>query len=488
MMDIRTFIDTVKLLPVDQAVLVRGNHGIGKSQLVAQLGEYFKLKVIDIRLSQREAGDVIGLPKLDDGVTRFCPPEWVRDCCENPRVLFLDELNRATPEVQQAMFELVLDRRMAGNTLHPETRVYSAINLASTYQVNEMDVALLDRFFVVDLEPTLEETLAHYKNIGVNESIISYLREKSSRLDPSPKVDPSKRQPSRRSWDRFDSSVRKAGLYDIDLTEDKAAQGRVYSMAAGYLGVEIASNFTSFLVSNSTTIKVDDLLNSSWKKVEPRVKKASIDQLNDLIDRVITHGTSTVWTPTQVNNIGDFAESLPAELRVSFVLGIMQPSFNRTEQGSANIKSCKRVAMAVVEAFNSKQIDEEKIKSFAEARAAKAKQAEADAQTKLPETTASNSDSKLLSPEDCYFSIGTNQHNETLVALTSIDHFEKEQTVDDNLTRNMIAANSIPDHFSFYANGYMELNDGVEMTLEQARTAMLSAGFVESKELGQVAF
>ena len=43
-------------------VLLRGRHGIGKSQVVFQLGEQLDLPVIDRRASQMTEGDLLGLP------------------------------------------------------------------------------------------------------------------------------------------------------------------------------------------------------------------------------------------------------------------------------------------------------------------------------------------------------------------------------------------------------------------------------------------
>ena len=79
-------------------------------------------------------------------------------------ILFLDEINRASVEVQQCAFQIVLDRELNGMKLHPETRLYSAINEGTHYQVNEMGPALTRRFWVVDLEPTTEDWLEWAEN------------------------------------------------------------------------------------------------------------------------------------------------------------------------------------------------------------------------------------------------------------------------------------------------------------------------------------
>ena len=122
-MDIKTFNSIAPRLPAAIAVLMQGPTGVGKSHLVYAIGEELDLTVVDRRLSQMGEGDMVGLPELVDGTTRFCPPDWYADACANARILFLDELNRATPEVMQAAFQIVLDRELNGHKLHPDSLV-----------------------------------------------------------------------------------------------------------------------------------------------------------------------------------------------------------------------------------------------------------------------------------------------------------------------------------------------------------------------------
>ena len=74
-------------------------------------------------------------------------------------------MNRSLPGVQQSFFQLILDRELGndkdGNPyrLHPETRVFAAVNHGAEYDVNDMDPALLRRFWTVDLEPTVDNWL-----------------------------------------------------------------------------------------------------------------------------------------------------------------------------------------------------------------------------------------------------------------------------------------------------------------------------------------
>ena len=61
-MNFETFLTCAKTLPANYSLMIRGDHGIGKSECVFQLGTHFNLKVIDKRLSQMGEGDMSAAP------------------------------------------------------------------------------------------------------------------------------------------------------------------------------------------------------------------------------------------------------------------------------------------------------------------------------------------------------------------------------------------------------------------------------------------
>ena len=112
------------------------------------------LPVVERRASQMTEGDLVGLPVIDGECTRFNPPDWFKQACNEPVALFLDEVDRATIEVRQGIFELTDSRKLNGFALHPETLIFAAVNggeHGEQYQVGEMDPAELDRWTVFAL-------------------------------------------------------------------------------------------------------------------------------------------------------------------------------------------------------------------------------------------------------------------------------------------------------------------------------------------------
>jgi len=254
--DFKTF---VSLAPAVSAaklpVLLRGRHGIGKSQVVYQLAAQLGLPVIERRASQMTEGDLVGLPSIDGNRTTFNPPDWFKEACEEPSVLFLDEVDRATLEVRQGIFELTDSRKLNGHYLHEDTIVFAAINggeHGEQYQVNEMDPAELDRWSVWDIDPTVEDWLSWGKE-NVDSLVWDFINQNRSHLEHKGDIEPNKRYPSRRSWKRLNDVLDGAGLL-------KEASPAMFTLAQSFVGFEAAVSLNDFAQNYERIVTVEQLL------------------------------------------------------------------------------------------------------------------------------------------------------------------------------------------------------------------------------------
>ena len=348
-MEIKTFINVASNLPSGQSVLIRGPHGIGKSALVTQIAAKTVLSdgtvglpLIDRRLAQMTEGDIIGLPEMKDGVTRFCPVDWLLRACREPVTLFLDELNRATVEVQQCAFQLVLDRELNGHKLHPETRVFCAINASPEYQVNEMDPALLDRFWVVDLEPSVEDWIAWAQENDVDDVVIDFIRHYPAHLRHAGTIEPGKVYPTPRSYEKFNSALSNVNWIPEELAGKDIPDG-FYALSTGFLGVEASIAFRDFVKNYEAQISAEDILDA-WKENKGRVKKLNADKHNAIIEKIVDHCKDNAWTVDQAKNACDFARTLSGEIVVSFFNSVMETN------NVPNIRAVhKFIGMLVVE-------------------------------------------------------------------------------------------------------------------------------------------
>lgn len=254
--DFKTFLNVVPhVAEAKYPVLMRGRHGIGKSQVVYQLAQALNLPVVERRASQMTEGDLIGLPSVTGNATSWNPPNWFKFACQNPCVLFFDEVDRATLEVRQGLFELTDSRKLNGHKLHEDVLIFAAVNggeHGANYQVSDMDPAELDRYTVFDLEPTVEDWLTWAKN-KVSPVVWDFINQNRNHLEHSGDIEPNKVYPSRRSWERFNKTVDNAGLLD-------EASPTLYQLANAFVGMEAGVAFNDFVLNYDRQVTVEDVL------------------------------------------------------------------------------------------------------------------------------------------------------------------------------------------------------------------------------------
>jgi hypothetical protein len=313
-MDFKTFGSVVKAITdARYPVMIRGRHGVGKSETVYQFAAAAGLPVVERRASQMTEGDLVGLPVIDGDRTAWNPPDWYKEACSKPVVLFMDELDRATQEVRQGFFQLADSRTINGHRLHPDTLIFAAVNggvHGAQYAVNDMDPAELDRWTVFDLEPSEEDFLS-YANGKINPVMWDFLNQNRMHLEHKGEFEPGKVYPSRRSWERFSRTV------DALLTGEafKTNAHKVYTIGQGFVGFEAAVAMKDFIDKYERQVTVEDILTG-------KLEKTKGFKLNDhiaLVDKVIgAKVLTTNLTAGQQENVARFFFALPSEAAMKF--------------------------------------------------------------------------------------------------------------------------------------------------------------------------
>ena len=323
-MDIATFKIVAPALPSHIAVLMRGPTGVGKSHLARQIADAHGLPFIDVRGSTMSEGDVGGYPDIEgmkeSGVMTFCMPAWFIRACNEPVVLMLDELNRSLPGVQQSFFQLVLDRELGNDKngvpyrLHPETRVIAAVNHGSEYDVNEMDPALLRRFWVADVDPSVNDWIVWANDNDIDEVLVDFIRQNPAhlRVDPG-SVEPGTVCPNPASWHRVNEALVHMNMAPSECAGKSAPEG-MYALLLGMVGTEAAIACTAFVKEYETQITAEDILAGKLKSAQ--VSSVSNSQLNGVIDKLGAHAADSDWTLKQCRNVDGFARAISGEMMV----------------------------------------------------------------------------------------------------------------------------------------------------------------------------
>lgn len=189
-----------------------GKHGIGKSSVIAQYAKENGYSFHPFFLGQMsDTGDLLGLPEFDrDSNGKAISTSFVHPAKlpKKPRsILFFDELNRASKDLLQAIFQLALEGSFHDYTLPQDSAIIMAMNPATNdYSVLDFaDKAFADRFVHINLDPTHEEFHTYMTSRYGNSRISEFLRQQTKLLEETDlqAVSLDFVKPSRRSWDRL---------------------------------------------------------------------------------------------------------------------------------------------------------------------------------------------------------------------------------------------------------------------------------------------
>lgn len=246
---------------VVRPVFVWGAPGIGKSALVRQFAESLGLECVSLLGTQLAPEDLIGVPQIADGRSRFCPPETIAR--DEPYCLFLDELNASAPDVQKAFYSLILDRRIGSYELPAGSVVIGAGNRgADNALARPMSSALVNRLVHVHLRASATDWLAWAGGHGVHPWVLDYITLRPDHLwSAPPKTEEAFSTP--RSWHMLSDTLHS---YGAALRETAAGDAAVGLLAHGLLTPAHAAAFRAYVKTLRHAYDLDAIVKggASW--------------------------------------------------------------------------------------------------------------------------------------------------------------------------------------------------------------------------------
>ena len=222
---------------VVRPVFIWGPPGIGKSALVEAFAASVGLPCVSLLGSQLAPEDIMGVPQIVDGESRFCPPAMIARA--EPYCLFLDELNACSADVQKSFYSLILDARVGDYVLPQGSIVIAAGNRAQDAAiVKPMSSALMNRLVHVHMKASAKEWLAWAGGEGIHPLVIEYLQQRPDHLWSAP---PKHEEPfsTPRAW-----HILSDGLHSFG---DAATPAMREALAWGCLTPAHAGQFNAFL-------------------------------------------------------------------------------------------------------------------------------------------------------------------------------------------------------------------------------------------------
>lgn len=249
---------------IKHAILGLGAPGVGKSQVIRQIGKKYGYKVIDVRLAQMSEVEIGGLiyPNAERTKTVWLSPEILPDEKRDGKntILLLDEITSCTKRVQVAAYQLILDRKIGQYTLPEGCFVVALGNREDDDGVYiQLAGPLADRFEIHYIDVDFSSWRDYAEKAGVHPYVIGYLSFKPAALHNQVPGDGNMVFATPRSWDRVSDILK----FDNDI--DKRV---IRNKIIGNVGTTEGNQFIEYCKKQKQLISVEEFLKN--KAIAPR--------------------------------------------------------------------------------------------------------------------------------------------------------------------------------------------------------------------------
>jgi hypothetical protein len=249
-----------KCFKINRPLFLWGPPGIGKSDIIHQIGAEQDREVIDVRLSLWEPTDIKGIPfyNPNSNAMEWAPPIELPSDPKSTAILFLDELNSAAPATQAAAYQLVLNRRIGTYRLPVGVSIVAAGNRETDKGVTyRMPAPLANRFLHLELKHNFNDWQEWAIANKVHEQVIGYIGyQKGDLYDFDPRSS-SRSFATPRSWS-FVSDL----LDDNDLSETTLTD-----LVSGAIGEGLAIKFMAHRKIANQLPRAEDVLSGKVGKL-----------------------------------------------------------------------------------------------------------------------------------------------------------------------------------------------------------------------------
>lgn len=247
-------------------IFIWGPPGIGKSDIVHQIGEYMDAHVIDVRLSLWEPTDIKGIPyyAANDNTMKWAPPVELpsKEFAKKHKaiILFLDEMNSAAPAVQAAAYQLILNRKVGTYSLPDNVYIVAAGNREADKGVTyRMPAPLANRFVHLELAVDFDDWFQWAVDNNIHKDVVGYLTfSKKDLYDFDPKS-PSRSFATPRSWS-----------FVSELLEDELDEETTTDLVSGAVGEGLAIKFVAHRKVAAQMPNPTDILSGKVKELKTK--------------------------------------------------------------------------------------------------------------------------------------------------------------------------------------------------------------------------
>lgn len=313
------------LLDANIAPNLVGEPGIGKTSVVNQFAEENGYKIFRLNLGNQDVGDLIGLADFttnnngEKTATKFMMPSWALELKEfaenNPdkyAIVYLDEINRASRrDVLQAIFPLILEKRLHTTQMPDNVRIIAAMNPGGDDDfVTELGEALLSRFCHIKVTSSLNSFVDYAKKVKIDSEIIGFLQDQPEMLTKKSEFSIPERKPDGRAWEMVNA-----------LKNTKIEANLFQELCYGIIGQITTIAFIKYCNHADKPFSANDILERFTQDKQDKIKTYSdeagsrrMDMLKHTVDALITTAKENQIKKKQLKNLVDFILLIPKDL------------------------------------------------------------------------------------------------------------------------------------------------------------------------------
>ena len=172
----------IKAVGNKRTVLVQGHMGTGKSTLLTMLSkELVSHTPCYFDCTTKDLGDIT-IPKMADldgaDYVKYATNEELGAHIKTPIILMVDEYGKANPAVKNALLRVMLERKIGGYELHPDSLVFATTNLGAEGVGDLLPPHARNRITVItSRKPDNMEWIEWGINNGVDHTLLGWCKD-----------------------------------------------------------------------------------------------------------------------------------------------------------------------------------------------------------------------------------------------------------------------------------------------------------------------
>lgn len=341
-----------KIISNQGTLFLQGPPGMGKTSIVSSIAKKSGMKLLGIPVAAYENVDLSGFPitKKINGIDAFfhAKPVWAFQANEHPTIVFFDEANRASRDVQNALMKIIHEKSIDADFSFNENVFFVIAGNTGSYgdntdgtDINDFDSAFYNRLIKHEFHPTLDEWINDFAKEKVNPYFISFLKINANfyyNFDESNQI-----YCTPRSWTRLSNHIKYWSNTDsindiLSLSDDFAS----------YIGVKASLKLIDYL-TDLNQLTFDDILNDFDGNIT-KIETLSRPQIKGFAN-MITQEIFNKLSEKQVLNFVRFLELCELDEQVAVFFNIA-PYLNKENVKKLKNRLPENIMDNVKTAFN----------------------------------------------------------------------------------------------------------------------------------------